>query len=695
MKLYFSYFIIFIISIVKSYPQADSFILSKNDNVIILKAASPNSLKTLGLSQDNARTIDSAITLLNYTGTVIIESGTYKISSLNIPETIVIKMEPGAIFDIQEKSILTIQKNLVAGVYQIFTGRGKVVLSGINEVCPEWFGAKNDGITDCTTSIQNAVNSLSKGNIRMLSGDYKVTQPIILSGAKRLQGCYGGYEPSTVIFNCCPSGEPAIVIRAGEDSARGTGIYDLNVWSGNDNKSGIGILVYNTRFSEINNVGVRNFTQGYGIKICGDTIGHPCISGGRCYDANIQNSFSKLFLYNNKVNLWLTGMKGNNDGSSDEALFSDVNIQTEGLSNSIGIWLQRGMGNTFIRTSINERFQQELVTGIIVDDMGSNIVYSSRDNTFIGTVIEGAGTPIVLFPNTHGNRFEGLHILQPNMSTIVKDLSGGGNYVGSVSSGEGLMRGSSHFLPNYTNLLINPSFERWENFVTPSGWECSGSYIIFQEKVIKKTGNYSAGIVISDTARQTRYLAQGLTNNDYLKGQYVSFGAWIKFKGESKVQLSVYDGVFQGLSVLHPGDGQWHFLTTRYKINEKTNSIGCALQIEPGGTQDTIIIDGAIACRGYDVPMYSEAGIFDDKRLEMKIRWDSGPVQRDALITKDIEINGAEPGDPVMVGYDSIIPGIIINGSVIKTNIVTVTLLNKRDSNVSLPPGLLKIYVFK
>jgi len=695
MRLFLNCFIIIFLYFINVYAQSDSFVLLKNDDVIYLKAVIPKSEKTEMLADDNSKLIDSAVQLLNGTGTIVVKSGTYEISSVYVPESIVLKMEPGAIFDILENSTLTICNNLIAGYYPIFKGSGKVILKGNNEIFPEWFGAKNDGITDCTTSIQNAINSIPKGNIKLLSGNYTITQSIILSGPKRLKGCYGGYEPSTVLVNNCKDGDPTVIIQAAEDSSRGTGLSDVNIWAGKNNTSGIGLLVYNTRFSEINNVGIRNFTLGCGLKICGDTIGHLCISGGKCYDANIQNSFSKLFLYNNKVNLWLTGMKGNNDGSSDEALFSDVNIQTEGLVNGIGIWLQRGMGNTFIRTSINERFNGESVTGIIIDDMGNNNVYSSRDNTFIGTVIEGTGTPLILFPNTHGNKFDGLHIFQPNMTTLIKDFSGGGNYIGSVSSGEGLMRGSSYFMPNYANLLKNSSFEHWENFLTPSFWECNGSYSIFQEKTIKKTGNYSAGIIIPDTAKRTQFLIQGLKDVDYLKGQYLSFGAWVKFKGKSKVGLSIYDGILQGLSTFHPGDGQWHYLTTRYKVNEKISYVGCALKIEPEGTADTVFIDGAVACRSYDVPSFSETDSPDSKRMELALRYDFGALPNDKMITKDIDYNGAELGDPVIVGYDSIITGVIINASVIKPNVVTISLLNKRGSDISLAPGLLKILVFK
>ena len=58
---------------------------------------------------------------------------------------------------------LTLNGGVDAGLYQIFSwaGTGKVIMGpgSVKEVYPEWWGAKGDDITDCTSAIAAATNA--------------------------------------------------------------------------------------------------------------------------------------------------------------------------------------------------------------------------------------------------------------------------------------------------------------------------------------------------------------------------------------------------------------------------------------------------------------------------------------------------------------------------------------------------------
>jgi hypothetical protein len=86
-----------------------------------------------------------------------VPAGTYAISSnLTVPVNVTLKVERGAILNIADSITLTINGGLNCGLYQIFscTGTGKVVYgTGVQEVFPEWYGAKGDNSTDDAGSI--------------------------------------------------------------------------------------------------------------------------------------------------------------------------------------------------------------------------------------------------------------------------------------------------------------------------------------------------------------------------------------------------------------------------------------------------------------------------------------------------------------------------------------------------------------
>ena len=74
---------------------------------------------------------------------------------------------------------LTINGTFSAGTSQVFSGflLGDVAFGrkSVKEICPQWFGAKGDGVTDDTRAINTAVSAVTEGGIVALpSGTYMI-----------------------------------------------------------------------------------------------------------------------------------------------------------------------------------------------------------------------------------------------------------------------------------------------------------------------------------------------------------------------------------------------------------------------------------------------------------------------------------------------------------------------------------------
>jgi hypothetical protein len=138
-------------------------------------------------------TIQDALTAISSNQAILrVPAGTHSISgNLIVPSNVTLGVERRATLAIPQGVTLTINGNLDAGSYQIFscTGTGKVIFGAgaFKDVLPQWFGAKGDGITDDTAAIQAAFNSLPAAatgwRMRFPAGTYYVTAAITLPGA--------------------------------------------------------------------------------------------------------------------------------------------------------------------------------------------------------------------------------------------------------------------------------------------------------------------------------------------------------------------------------------------------------------------------------------------------------------------------------------------------------------------------------
>lgn len=141
-----------------------------NENFTDLYKTTGNSVyNAVGYSIPNSGTTDiystlnSLLTTISTTySTIYFPTGTYKLSTnITIPVNVNLFMESGAVFSIDSGVTLTINGEITAGLWQIFSGSGDVGGKPKTSVFyPQWFGVVADG-TDETTEIQKAIDTCS------------------------------------------------------------------------------------------------------------------------------------------------------------------------------------------------------------------------------------------------------------------------------------------------------------------------------------------------------------------------------------------------------------------------------------------------------------------------------------------------------------------------------------------------------
>jgi hypothetical protein len=107
-------------------------------------------------------------------GCVTLQRGVHYIgTNLTIPANVVLKFVNGAMLKVGAGVTLTINSMFECDRYQIFNvvSTGSVVFGGkVSIAYPEWFGAKNDGTTDCATAFELCFNAVQNSNISLLAG---------------------------------------------------------------------------------------------------------------------------------------------------------------------------------------------------------------------------------------------------------------------------------------------------------------------------------------------------------------------------------------------------------------------------------------------------------------------------------------------------------------------------------------------
>lgn len=136
---------------------------------------------------------------------LLLAPGIWKVNnSVSIPSNVNLRLEPGAVLDITESKTVNINGSMeVAGIKQIFAGKGKVVFGAnyLKEVYPQWWGDVNS-IND--SAICQAALDCGAKTIRFPAGTYAIDAYDRNLDKDGNVTVYGGLQPAnntTLIFD--------------------------------------------------------------------------------------------------------------------------------------------------------------------------------------------------------------------------------------------------------------------------------------------------------------------------------------------------------------------------------------------------------------------------------------------------------------------------------------------------------------
>lgn len=171
-------------------------------------------LKGDGVTND-ATALNALIASLVSTPTdLYFPSGTFKLGA-NVTQTSNIRfiMSNGAVFSVDNTFSLSLNGEIEAGLYQIFSGSGTI--SGapkVNEIYPQWFGSKGDGVTDDSVSIQKSFDfsKLTKIKIYFVAGTYiasnLIADSIVITGEGQTRSTIKNNSISTACLKIVNNG---------------------------------------------------------------------------------------------------------------------------------------------------------------------------------------------------------------------------------------------------------------------------------------------------------------------------------------------------------------------------------------------------------------------------------------------------------------------------------------------------------
>ena len=260
---------------------------------------------------DSTGATDCASVLASLTDNIGFKAGTYLIAtSCTINAQIV--LPKGAILNIASGVTVTFNNTILAGAYQIFSGAGTVTGAHIDNAFAEWFGAKNDNSTDCTSAIQKCINAFNTCHLQ--TGTYYCSGTIYLSATyQKLIGTNVG-EYTNADTNKCTNirSGATLAIKVGKDTystpdanIQGNEIRNLTIKLGEDNVDRIGIALKYTIFTLIDHVTVLNGSHGFDLQGVVHSWFYNCTASRDTSSATLSGltEYTGFRLYNSALDL--------------------------------------------------------------------------------------------------------------------------------------------------------------------------------------------------------------------------------------------------------------------------------------------------------------------------------------------------------------------------------------------------------
>jgi hypothetical protein len=233
------------------------------------------SVKDFGATGNGAIDDSGAIQVASNSSPVIIPQGNYYIAnSITLPQGV--QFLPGAYFNIAAGKTVTFNGPVVAGVQQIFSGSGTVVISSAFTPVgyPEWWGAlSNNASVDTSTAINLCIATVPVCELQ--AANYYTTGTILLQRAgSSLQGPFPALSGGPGTANIINQSASATVIQVGPNSYTGTlqnsnSVSNLSVGRSVGPLIGAqanGVLVQYTIYTAITGVLVQDSGVGFHIR---------------------------------------------------------------------------------------------------------------------------------------------------------------------------------------------------------------------------------------------------------------------------------------------------------------------------------------------------------------------------------------------------------------------------------------------
>ena len=148
----------------------------------------------------------------------------------------------------------------------------------------------------------------------------------------------------------------------------------------------------------------------------------------------------------------------------------------------------------------------------------------------------------------------------------------------------------------FRNLLLNPSFETWENGITiaPDNWVGSCA----QEATTIKHGLYSLALTRAGFDVQVFQEMITILGAAYLANRTLTLGAWVWASAGNRARLFFHSDGGDTFSAYHSGSSNWEFLTLSRTLASVVTGCRVGLQVDSAATiaypDAAILVEGGV-----------------------------------------------------------------------------------------------------
>ncbi len=353
------------------------------------------------------------------TGVVIVPPKFFSIGNDTLPRTAALYVQCGATISVNNGATFRIRGYFTAPRCKVFAGNGSVAFDegSVDQIFPEWWGARSDSTTANLTPLNSAMSSVPIGrNFNLTDGTYSITdsiniaKPISINGnvPPRRWTMTNGTRTSAIIGSDILSsnngGSAGIRI-----SSRGVNLSDITVRGDATKNNGIGVrLALTVNTTTMGDNTLRNVHSGYN-KLDGFRWECPDNSSMMIdCDANINRGYGVKVIPisgasgGTGINFTMIGGRTRRNGLGGLNLDTQLNstIMNAGFiaDTTYGVLLSGGSGQDIRTILMNVDAEQQVVKSGAFPATSLRIKDDSRQglfmNNFLGVSTGVAGTTV-------------------------------------------------------------------------------------------------------------------------------------------------------------------------------------------------------------------------------------------------------------------------------------------------------------